>query len=71
MAAIFADYVEHIMEVFMDEFSDHETLFNHCLRNLHKVLQRCEDTNLVLKWGKCHFMVHEGIVLGHKISVEE
>ncbi|GJU68316.1 reverse transcriptase domain-containing protein [Tanacetum coccineum] len=28
----------------------------------------CEDTNLVLNWGKCHFMVKEGIVLGHKIS---
>ncbi|GJZ77486.1 hypothetical protein Tco_0642158 [Tanacetum coccineum] len=26
------------------------------------------DTNLVLNWEKCHFMVKEGIVLGHKIS---
>ncbi|GJV60002.1 reverse transcriptase domain-containing protein [Tanacetum coccineum] len=33
-----------------------------------KMLQRCEDTNLVLNWEKCHFMVKEGIVLGHKIS---
>ncbi|GJR94593.1 reverse transcriptase domain-containing protein [Tanacetum coccineum] len=30
--------------------------------------KRCEDTNLVLNWEKCHFMVKEGIVLGHKIS---
>ncbi|GJY52767.1 reverse transcriptase domain-containing protein [Tanacetum coccineum] len=30
--------------------------------------QRCEDTNLVLNWEKSHFMVKEGIVLGHKIS---
>ncbi|KAK1641646.1 hypothetical protein QYE76_059451 [Lolium multiflorum] len=30
--------------------------------------QRCEETNLVLNWEKCHFMVNEGIVLGHKIS---
>ena len=29
---------------------------------------RCEETNLVLSWEKCHFMVQEGIVLGHKIS---
>ncbi|KAK1660291.1 hypothetical protein QYE76_048450 [Lolium multiflorum] len=29
---------------------------------------RCEETNLVLNWEKCHFMVNEGIVLGHKIS---
>nr|GEU81000.1 reverse transcriptase domain-containing protein [Tanacetum cinerariifolium] len=28
----------------------------------------CEATNLVLNWEKCHFMVLEGIVLGHKIS---
>ena len=33
------------------------------------MLQRCEETNLVLNWEKCHFMVQEGIVLGHKISV--
>nr|GEU75687.1 reverse transcriptase domain-containing protein [Tanacetum cinerariifolium] len=32
------------------------------------MLQQCEDTNLVLNWEKCHFMVKEGIVLGHKIS---
>ncbi|XP_027101291.2 uncharacterized protein [Coffea arabica] len=31
---------------------------------------RCEETNLVLNWKKCHFMVCEGIVLGHKISSE-
>ncbi|GJR01552.1 hypothetical protein Tco_0524536 [Tanacetum coccineum] len=31
------------------------------------MLQRCEDTNLVLNWEKCHVMVKEGIVLGHKI----
>src|SRR3954462_2908276 len=42
--------------------------FDHCLHNLNKVLQRREETNLVLNWGKCHFMVNEGIVLGHKIS---
>ena len=39
-----------------------------CLTNLSQVLQRCEETNLVLNWEKCHFMVQEGVVLGHKIS---
>nr|GEX72332.1 reverse transcriptase domain-containing protein [Tanacetum cinerariifolium] len=29
---------------------------------------RCEDTNLCLNWENSHFMVKEGIVLGHKIS---
>jgi len=38
------------------------------LRNLEKVLQRCEESNLVLNWEKCHYMVQEGIVLGYKIS---
>ncbi|KAM6600128.1 hypothetical protein CsatA_019737 [Cannabis sativa] len=42
--------------------------FDHCLENLEKVLTRCEKSNLVLNWEKCHFMVTEGIVLGHKIS---
>nr|GEW04825.1 reverse transcriptase domain-containing protein [Tanacetum cinerariifolium] len=32
------------------------------------MLKRCEDTNLALNWEKNHFMVKEGIVLGHKIS---
>ncbi|XP_073017791.1 uncharacterized protein [Primulina eburnea] len=29
---------------------------------------RCQEKNLVLNWEKCHFMVQEGIVLGHKVS---
>ncbi|XP_050902029.1 uncharacterized protein LOC127109949 [Lathyrus oleraceus] len=32
---------------------------------------RCQKTNLILNWEKCHFMVREGIVLGHKISYKE
>nr|GEZ57997.1 reverse transcriptase domain-containing protein [Tanacetum cinerariifolium] len=39
-----------------------------CLTNLEKMLKRCEDTKLALNWEKRHFMVKEGIVLGHKIS---
>nr|GEW70741.1 reverse transcriptase domain-containing protein [Tanacetum cinerariifolium]GEX84303.1 reverse transcriptase domain-containing protein [Tanacetum cinerariifolium] len=31
-------------------------------------LHRCKDAYLVLNWEKCHFMVKEGIVLGHKVS---
>ncbi|GJU17122.1 reverse transcriptase domain-containing protein [Tanacetum coccineum] len=37
-------------------------------KTMEKMLKRCEDTNLVLNWEKCHFMCKEGIVLGHKIS---
>ena len=52
----------------MDDFSVFGDSFDHYLHNLEQVLQRCEDTNLVLNWEKCHFMVQEGIVLGHRIS---
>ncbi|KAL5555647.1 hypothetical protein UlMin_037883 [Ulmus minor] len=56
--------------VFMDDFSVFGSSFDNCLANLALVLQRCVDTNLVLNWDKCHFMVREGIVLGHRISVK-
>ena len=68
MTAIFSEFCENIVEVFMDDFSVYGKSFDDCLSNLDRVLQRCEQTNLVLNWEKCHFMVNEGIVLGHKIS---
>jgi hypothetical protein len=68
MSAIFHGFCEKIVEVFMDDFSVYGTSFDNCLHNLDKVLQRCEEPNLVLNWEKCHFVVNEGIVLGHKIS---
>ncbi|GJX31770.1 reverse transcriptase domain-containing protein [Tanacetum coccineum] len=68
MMAIFHELIEDSMEVFMDDFSIFGSSFDHCLANLEKMLKRCEETNLVLNWEKCHFMVKEGIVLGHKVS---
>ncbi|GJY84772.1 reverse transcriptase domain-containing protein [Tanacetum coccineum] len=67
MTVIFHDMVEDFMEVFMDDFSVFGNSFDCCLANLDRMLARCEETNLVLNWEKCHFMVKEGIVLGHKI----
>ncbi|GJW34206.1 reverse transcriptase domain-containing protein [Tanacetum coccineum] len=56
-------------KVFMDDFFMFwGDSFDTCLSNLERMLKRCEDTNLVLNWEKCHFMCKEGIVLGHKIS---
>ena len=69
LMSIFSDLVEEVMEIFMDDFSVYVSNFEDCLKNLEIVLQRCQDKNLALNWGKCHFMVTEGIVLGHKISV--
>ncbi|GJZ22304.1 reverse transcriptase domain-containing protein [Tanacetum coccineum] len=68
MMAIFHDMIEETMEVFMDDFPVFEDSFSSCLSHLDKMLKRCEDTNLLLNWEKCHFMVKKGIVLGHKIS---
>nr|GEW25514.1 reverse transcriptase domain-containing protein [Tanacetum cinerariifolium] len=56
------------MEVFMDDFSVFGNSFTTYLTNLEKMLKWCEDTKLALNWEKSHFMVKEGIVLGHKIS---
>ena len=69
MMAIFSDMVDRTIEVFMDDFSVVGTLFDDCLENLRAVLMRCEETNLVLNWEKCHFMVREDIVLSHEISI--
>ncbi|GKC05790.1 reverse transcriptase domain-containing protein [Tanacetum coccineum] len=68
MMAIFYDMIEKNMEVFMDDFSVFRDSFDSCLSNLENMLKRCEYTNLVLNWEKCHFMCREGIMLGHKIS---
>ena len=68
MTTIFSNFCEKIVVVFMDDFFVYGTSFDDCLSNLDRVLQRCEQNNLVLNWEKCHFMVNEGIVLGHKIS---
>ena len=56
------------MEVFMDNFLGYGKTFDHCLENLDKFLQRCQEKDLVLNWKKCHFMVREGIILGHLVS---
>nr|GEV38961.1 DNA-directed DNA polymerase [Tanacetum cinerariifolium] len=68
MMAVFHDMIEKSMEVFMDDFSVFGDSFLSCLSHLDTMLQRCEDTNLVLNWQKCHFMVKEGIILGYKFS---
>ena len=56
------------MEVYMDDITVYGGDFEECLNNLEAILQRCIEKNLVLNWEKCHFMVNQGIVLGHIIS---
>nr|GEX87640.1 RNA-directed DNA polymerase homolog [Tanacetum cinerariifolium] len=69
MTTIFHELIEDIMEVFMDDFSIFGNSFDHFLKNLKKMLKWCDETNLVLNWEKCHFMVKEGIVLSHKALI--
>nr|GEV21359.1 DNA-directed DNA polymerase [Tanacetum cinerariifolium] len=68
MMEIFHDMIKKTMEVFMDDFSVFGNSFQSCHSHLERMLKRCEDTNLCLNWEKSHFMVNEGIVLGHKVS---
>ncbi|PKI36244.1 hypothetical protein CRG98_043356 [Punica granatum] len=68
MMSIFSDMIENCIEVFMDDFTVYGDSFDRCLANLSKVLHRCIESNLVLNYEKCHFMVTHGIVLGHMIS---
>ena len=68
MMSIFSDLAEEVMEIFMDDFIVYGSSFEQCMHNLGTVLQRCKDKNLALNLEKCHFMVTEGIVLGHMIS---
>ncbi|RVW75781.1 Retrovirus-related Pol polyprotein from transposon 412 [Vitis vinifera] len=68
MLSIFSDMVERIMEVFMDDITVYGSSYEECLLHLEAVLQRCIEKDLVLNWEKCHFMVQQGIVLGHIIS---
>ena len=57
MINIFSDFLENCIEVFMDDFTVYGSFFDVCLDSLEKVLNRCTETNLVLNFEKCHFMV--------------
>jgi hypothetical protein len=68
MMVLFSEFIEEIVDVFMDDFSVYGKTFMDCLANFDKVLMRCAGVDLVLNWEKCHFIVKQGIVLGHVIS---
>ena len=53
MMAMFSDMVETSIEIFMDDFSVVGASFDDFLN---------KETNLVVNWEKCHFMVNKGIV---------
>jgi len=65
--SIFIDFLENCIEVFVDDFTVYGSSFDTCLDNLDRVLNICIETNLVLNFEKCHFMIEQGIVLGRII----
>ena len=52
----------------MDDITIYGESFDECLIHLQTVLHRCIEKNLMMNWEKCHFMVNQGILLGHVIS---
>uniref|UniRef100_A0A151UFL2 Retrovirus-related Pol polyprotein from transposon 17.6 n=1 Tax=Cajanus cajan TaxID=3821 RepID=A0A151UFL2_CAJCA len=60
MLSTFSDFLENCIEVFMDDFAIYGSSFDTCLDSLDRVLNRCIETNLVLNFEKCHFMVVRG-----------
>jgi len=65
MLIIFTGFLKHCIKVFINDFTVYGTSFYEFLESLDKV---CIETHLILNFEKCHFMVEQGIVLGHIIS---
>ena len=68
MMAIFSNFLGDSLEVVMDDFSVFGNNFESCLAHLTKILEVYVRKRLVLSREKSHFMVREGVVLGHIIS---
>lgn len=67
---IFFDLIHGCVEVYMDDFTVYGDTFSEALKNLEKVLIRCQESNLSLSHEKCKMLLTEGIVLGHHISAK-
>lgn len=63
-------FIEYFLEVFIYDFTLFSEDIDSYLYNLEVVLKRYVDTHLVLNYKKCHSIVSDGIVFGHKVSPE-
>ena len=63
--AIFVDL--ECVKIYMDDFSMFGDSFQEALKNLEKVLLRCQEAHLALSDKKCILMCKPGVVLGHLI----
>ena len=67
---IFCNFLGHSVEVFMENFLVFGEDFDSFLAHLTKILEVSVRKGLVLSWEKSHFMVEEGVVLGHLVSTK-
>jgi len=63
MIEIFFNFIEDIIAVFTDDFSE----YVHHL-TIAYIIWKVLQINLVLNWESCHIMAQEGVVFGHAIS---
>ena len=68
MNTLFLELVGDGLEFFMDDFSIFGSTFDAYLEKLKNIVKICIENNLLLSLEKSHFMVQEGIVLGHRVS---
>ena len=68
MKAIFSDFLGDSLEVFRDDSSVFRNDLDSCLAHLTTILEVYVRKQLVLSWEKSHFIVREGVVLGHIVS---
>lgn len=71
MQTIFYDLIEKCIKVFMDDLYVFGSSFYLCLNNLDIILKWCVETNLVLNWEKCNFMLTEGKIYSKGIEVDK
>lgn len=71
MISISFDFIKSIIEVFIDDFTVYGYSFDNCFSGLALMLERCIETNLILNQEKYHFMLDQGIILGHVTSSME
>ena len=65
----FVAYANKIIIVFLNDFTVYSDSFDKYLEYLSLVLKRRIETNLILNDEKCYFIVDQGIVFTHVMSL--
>ena len=67
MMAIFADYLQKFMAVFVDDFTVYSSRADH-LNSLRLMLEKCREKRVCLNPYKSLFGASKGVLLGHVVS---